>query len=63
MIVMDAPTAKSEPEANTVAEPKSDAYAAFWQCVDTDDATTPAKPADDSVRNAYEEYWKSVDCD
>jgi hypothetical protein len=60
---MDAPPAKPEPTANPVAEPTSDAYATFWQCVDPDDARNKVNASSDCAGTAYEQFWSSFDCD
>ena len=60
---MDAPQAKPEPTANTVAEPTSDAYATFWQCVDPDEARIIVNAPSDGTGTAYEQFWSSFDCD
>jgi len=60
---MDAPPAKPEPTVTVAAEPMSDAYAAFWQCIDPDEPLAAVNPPADGAGTAYEQFWNVVDCD
>lgn len=51
----------SNPRPQPVDRDCADAYAAFWQCIEADDA--PPARAIDPDRSAYEQFWISMDAD
>jgi hypothetical protein len=58
---MDGTNSMPDP-APKVPVDRSDAYEAFWQCVDADDA--PVSPDSDAARrSAYEQFWDLLDAD
>jgi hypothetical protein len=51
-----------QPNQTPIDRESTDAYAAFWQCIEADEPAV-ANVAIRSRGNAYEQYWRLVEAD